>query len=203
MNEQHFIPEQYKGEQKDFEHRIVFSSLSTAKSVFDKAKYRLLEINKWHEYGGLISADFTLTDATGNTVERLANIGDYIKIDIPGPSHPGGQHDWVKVEDIRYEMPDNKNEMMFLKLQPASAPNETRTEKPMHFFEEESSSSFILKREDHEIIISYHGRNEVKNTDTEQPLENARNWLIGLSAMLGFSDLQWKSLIRGIITVEE
>lgn len=203
MSKNSLIPDQYKGAQKDFEHRVTYTSLASAKAAFDKAKYRLLEINKWHEYGGLLSADFTLADASGNKIERLAAIGDFIKIDIPGPSHPGGQHDWVRVEDIQYEMPDGKNELLSIKLQPSHAPNEERKEKPVHFFEEDSSSSFILKREDHDVVISYHGRNEVTNTHTDEPIENARNWLIGLSAMLGFSDLQWKSLIRGIINTEE
>ena len=203
MSKNSLIPDQHKGAQKDFEHRITYTSLASAKAAFDKAKYRLLEINKWHEYGGLLSADFTLTDENGNKTERLAAIGDFIKIDIPGPSHPDGQHDWVRVEDIQYEMPDGKNELLSLKLQPSHAPNEERKEKPVHFFEEDSSSSFILKREDHDVVISYHGRNEVTNSHTDEPIENARNWLIGLSAMLGFSDLQWKSLIRGIINNEE
>lgn len=199
MSDNSLIPKQYKGAQKDFQQRVAYTSLASAKAAFDKSRTRLLSINKWHEYGGLVSADFTLTDNAGNTLDRAARKGDFIKIDIPGPSHPNGQYDWVRVEDIIYEMPDGQNEMLSLKLQAAHDPNNDEQNTPIHFFEEDSSSSFILKRENHDIVISYHGRNEVPNTHTDEPMENVRNWLIGLSAMLGFSDIQWKGLINGIV----
>lgn len=202
MNEQQHIPEQQQGAQKDFEHMVVYTSLSTAKSMFDTARYRLLEINNWHEYAGVLSADFILTDDNGNKLERLAKVGDYIRIDVPGPSHPNGEYDWVKIETINYEMPDKGNELMSMKLQPSAPPESTAGNKPTHFFEYDSSSSFILKRENNDITISYHGRNETTNIHTDNTLENARNWLIGLSAMLGFSDIQWQGLIKGIISAE-
>lgn len=203
MNNKAQIPEQEQGAQKDFEHQVTFTSLSTAKNNFDVAKYRLLEINQWHEYAGVLSADFLLTNKNGEQLDRPANVGDYIKIDVPGPNHPGGRYDWVRIEEITYEMPDARNEMLFLKLVPCAEPGVNEEKDASHFFDENSSSSFILKREEQEITISYHGSNEIVNTHTGDALDNARNWLIGLSAMLGFSDIQWKKLIQGIVEVQE
>lgn len=200
MNEDKIIPKQEGGMQKDFEHNIHCDTLAAAKALFDDARHRLLSINNWHTYGGKLSADFILSDFKGESLDRVASVGDYIKIDIPGPPLPHKKYDWVHVTAIRYDAEAN-GELISMQLNPTVDPTQPM-EDTAHFFKEESSSTFILKREARTITISYHGRNEKANTATDSIQENVRNFLVGISAMLGFSNLQWQNLIKGIIDYE-
>lgn len=197
MNEEQIIPTQEGGMQKDFEYSTDCKTLAAAKGLFDEARHRLLSINNWHTYGGKLSADFTLSDFKGTALERPASVGDYIKIDIPGPPLPHKKYDWVHVTAIRYDAEEN-GELISMQLNPTTDPA-LPMEDTAHFFKEEASSTFILKREERTVTISYHGRNEKANTSTDSVQENIRNFLVGISAMLGFSNLQWQSLIKGII----
>lgn len=204
-SEKKLIPEQEMGLKKDFEYSISLSSMADAKALFDIAKHRLLSINKWHTYGGLATADFTIVDTQGKSVNRTVIKGDYIKIDIPGPSLKENRHDWVMVADIKHETKEKNNERLFLLLRPCSAPLhlEAAGNTVDHFFDENASSSFILKRERKKLSIAYYGRNETPNIATGKTAENIRNLIVSLAAMLGFSDIQWKNLLKGILSVDE
>jgi hypothetical protein len=48
-----------------------------------------------------------------------------------------------------------------------------------------------------------YGRNEKPNTDTETLSDKARNAAVAGGAITGFSKLQWKSLVNGLVKKED
>jgi hypothetical protein len=48
-----------------------------------------------------------------------------------------------------------------------------------------------------------HGRNEKPNTNSDAVADKIRNTLVGLGAIAGFSKIQWKNLVKGLIHTAE
>jgi hypothetical protein len=90
------VPEQYTGKEIKAECRAALSDESDAKALYAQSKHRLLGVNNWHRIAGLVSVHFQLVDEKGKEVEREAEAGDYIRIDLPGPGNSEGDgYDWV------------------------------------------------------------------------------------------------------------
>jgi len=52
------------------------------------------------------------------------------------------------------------------------------------------------------VFAEVNGRNEQPNTDAENLIDKARNIAVAAGAMLGFSKVQWKSLVDGLVDPE-
>jgi hypothetical protein len=148
-----------------------------------------------------MSATFQLTDQYGKEVNRTAEKGDYFKINIPAPgSVEGHGFDWVNIEAIEdISNPDGDIERVALRVRPASNPRE-KGENVAHFFSEDSTSSFIIERLGNQLKAAVYGRNETPNTSTSNLIDKVRNVIVGVTAILGFSNIQWKNLVKGLIT---
>ena len=194
MDSKEIIPEQNDGIQSNTESEIELSGEVEAKSFFETVKKRLLKINEWHHFAGTGTADFQLTDEFGNSIDRLPQKGDHFKIDIPGPGSVTGEgNDWVKVEEIT-----EKEDCFGIRVRPATNPMNERND-VAHFFDEAATSTFIVKRIKNKVIAGVYGRNEKANTDTEKTVDKIRNAAIATGAISGFSKLQWKSLVNGLV----
>jgi hypothetical protein len=194
MNAEDVIPEHSKGIQTDTESSTELSSEEEAKEFFKIVKDRLLSINKWHEYAGSVTAGFQLTDKKGNAVERKPKQGDHFRINIPGPGTVTGEgNDWVKIETIKED-----KDCIGIRVRPATNPTNEKKD-IAHFFDEEATSSFIVKREYKKVTAGVYGRNEKPNTNTETVIDKLRNTAIATGAISGFSKLQWKSLVNGLV----
>jgi len=194
MDAQEVIPEHNKGIQTNTESSIELSTEQEAQQFYEEAKQRLLAINSWHQYAGNASADFLLTDHKGNRINRSPQKGDHFKIDIPGPGTVTGDgHDWVQVEAIE----ENENSIG-IRVRPVTNPTNERKD-VAHFFSEEATSSFIVKRDGKKITAGVYGRNEKPNTNTENLKDKIRNTAMAAGAISGFSKLQWKSLVNGLV----
>jgi len=192
------IPEQKLGSYVDAAEQLTLSDEATASAFFNVVKERLLSVDKWSDFAGTAMSAFSLTDASGNPVNRLAQEGDYIRIDIPGPGTGLGKgYDWVKVEEIAMESEGNR-ESLTMRVRPADNPRSGSGE-TAHFFTEQASSTFQVKRNGRHISAEEHGRNEQANTYTASTADNLRNMFVGWAATLGFSYPQWKSLVKGLI----
>lgn len=192
------IPEQKLGSYVDVAEQIALSDEATAAAFFYVVKERLLSVNKWSDFAGTAMSAFALTDSSGNPVNRLAQEGDYIRIDIPGPGTGLGKgYDWVKVEEIAMEK-EGDSERLTMRVRPADNPRSENRE-TAHFFTEQASSTFQVKRNGRHISAEEHGRNEQVNTYTESTADNLRNMFVGWAATFGFSYPQWKSLVKGFI----
>lgn len=197
-------PEQNEGIKKDLEEQVSFEEIEDAEEMFVIAKERLLLVNEWDKVSEFINTKFQIVDSHGHAVHRHVHTGDYITIDIPGPGSVTGEgKDWVKVEAIEYDdYPDENKEQFAMRVRPV--PNPTVSDDSVaHFFTDDATSTFIIERDHNMVITSYHGRNEKLNTETGKLVDKIRNTVVGISAILGFSDAQWAGLIKGFLKVEE
>ncbi len=181
------IPGNKKGKAVDLEHSEVMSDAEEATALFQLACRRLQQPATWHELGGKLTASFSLVDDKQHTLDRPAALNDHIQIKIPAPGH-----DWVQVKKIGKEKIDGADESFVLTLKVSPEPGKD-TAGVDHFFSEGASSTFIIKREGNKVTASYHGRNEIPNTDS------LRNTIVAIGAMAGLSELQWTVLLKGLL----
>lgn len=192
------IPETESGIQTNTESFTEFSNEADAKKYFPEIRQRLAHVNQWHDLAGAATARFQLTDAKGREVDRPVQEGDHFRIDIPAPGPVTGEgHDWVQVQKIR----DTENEFTIL-VRPATNPLNDDPD-IAHFFSEDSSSSFSVKREGNRIIAGVYGRNEKPNVDAERVVDKIRNAAVAAGAISGFAKIQWKSLVNALVNLEE
>ena len=193
------IPEHNEGSAVNVEDSVTLQNEAEAKHFFQQVKDRLLHISAWHEYAGTLSADFKLTDQHGNEVERKPQKGDFFKINIPAPGLQTGEgYDWVRIEEIK-EQADGMDEYTSIRVRPTSSPV---NEKPdvAHFYTEEATSNFIVKREGTKVTAGVYGRNEKPNVKkAESLLDKVRNAVVGTGGVTAFSRLQWKALVSGLL----
>ena len=197
-------PEQNEGIKKDLEEQVSFERVEDAEDMFVIAKERLLNVNDWHIVSESVDSKFQIVDAEGQPIQRHVHKDDIISIDIPGPSSVQGHgKDWVKAEAIEYDdYPDEQREVMALRLRPIPNPLEDDGS-VAHFFTENATSTFVIERDHSTLTAKYYGRNEQPNLDTTKLADKVRNTVVGVSAMLGLSDVQWKGLLKGFIKTEE
>src|SRR5690606_27189950 len=133
------VPGQEKGMQKNLKQSVTLETIDDAEEMFLVAKDRLTNVNQWYETAGEKGAKFTLTDHHGKELDRHAHIGDYIKIEIPGPGNKQGDgFDWVHIDKIRYDdYPDDGTESMALMVRPCPSPLHQDGE-TAHFFSEDA-----------------------------------------------------------------
>jgi len=190
------------GKAVDLESSVTETSTGEAIDTFNRACKRLLNPPLWQELAGGLSASFSLKSPDGNDADRLAQINDYLQIDIPGPGPSAGNgYDWVKVENIAEQADPDSDESMSITLKPA--PNPGQPGKGVaHFFAEGASSTFIVSRKGNTVIVSYHGRNELPNDEEVSYPDKVRNTIIAAGALAGISELQWNALIKGLLQKE-
>lgn len=196
------IPAQEQGKHNDLYQTFEGTTTGEAQKCFVRAYKRMLNPRVWHKLCGAMSADFKLTDGH-NDPHRLAEVGDYYQIDIPGPGPVRGNgFDWVVVDAIEENLdPTGQEENIGMRLRPCSNPNGKGAE-AAHFFKSISSSTFVISRTGNVVTASYHGRNEVPNVHTGNIVDNVRNAVITSGAMAGLSEAQWQTLINEFLQPE-
>ncbi len=197
-NQSGVIPEHYTGKVIDTESFVEFNSTEEAKAFFRVVKQRLLNVNAWHELAGAATAEFQVVDRSAREVDRLVQKGDYFKIDVPGPGPVAGEgYDWVKVEEIN-EVSEQDMESVGIRVRPSPSPQNTE-EDIAHFYSEESTSNFTVTREGSRITAGIYDRNTKPNDEGGNLVDKARDLLVGLGAVNGFSKYQWKQLADGLL----
>lgn len=195
------IPQQKQGNQVDIQHQVTFETYAEAGQLFEAAKQRLLNISHWREIIDGVSSDFQLVNNGGQDVDRPAQIGDHFKIHIPAPGPDSGNgNDWVRIEAIQDET-DTKTDLQIasIRVRPAANPQKPNQE-VAHFFSEDSTSTFVVKRIGNMVSAEVHGRNEVPNLHANGVLDTVRHVAVAVGAILGFSDKQWQNLVEGLLT---
>lgn len=197
-NKDTVIPEQEEGASSDTVASVTLATSDKATTFFETVKKRLLQVNDWQKWAGAATAHFQLTDAAGNSVNRIVQQGDHFKIDIPGPGTVTGDgFDWVQVEKIEETAADNMQQIV-IQVRPATNPANDRPD-VAHFFSDAASSSFIVKRDGAVVTAGVHGRNEKPNVAAEALLDKARNAAVATGAVTAFAKLQWRSLVDGLV----
>jgi hypothetical protein len=198
--EQEHIPEHTRGKKTDTVESVQFDTIEEAKQHYLTCRNRLLNVSNWQDLSGKGTARFDLTDSKGNEVHRLAEKGDHFKIDIPAPGSVAGEgNDWVRIEKIDNQSnPNAQEEFIAIHVRPCRNPQNSDKE-VAHFFKSDSTSTFLVRRNGNTVSAEVHGRNESPNTEDTGVIDTIRNAVVAVGAMLGFSELQWKQLVKGII----
>jgi len=192
------IPPQHEGKQLDLQSERTLDSVEQSKDFYQLVKTRLLHAHEWYHIAEVPAATFVLTDWVGNKLMRKMQENDLLRIDIPGPGNSSGDgYDWVRVDKITEEE-NLTDELCSVTLRPTSNP-ENDDKEVAHFFKSMATSTILVKREGLKVIVEYHGRNELINSDTSKLTDKIRNMVVGLAAKLGLSFSQWKSLIEGLV----
>ena len=118
----------------------------------------------------------------------------------PG-TETGSGNDWVQIEAIE-EINEPDIQITAIRVRPSNNPLNSKSD-TTHFFDSQATSTFVAKRENSKVIAGVYGRNEKPNTENESLVDKVRNTVIALGAIAGFSKLQWKSLISGLIKKDE
>ena len=194
------VPSQKEGAKSDTVYSVKLKSHEEALDLYQTAKKRLMKIYEWHQLCRLETATFVLTGGDGQKIKRLAREGDYLRIDIPGPgSKTGKGYDWVRIKKILQETDTERDyEATVIHVSPADNPR-NNSSSTAHFFDKNSSSTFLVTREKNVVTAEIHGRNEKPNTDPDNPLDVIRNTFVAIGAILGFSKFQWKQLAKGLL----
>lgn len=194
QKEKELIPTNETGVETNTESYVDLEDQKQAETFYSTVKERLLSVNGWHSLAGTGTADFQLTDDKGNEIKRKPQPGDHFRISIPAPGTVTGQgYDWVRVEAIEEEQ-----DLTAIRVRPATNPQNERND-IAHFFSDEATSSFIVKKQGNRITAGVYGRNEKPNTDTEKVVDKLRNAAVATGAISGFSKIQWKSLVNGFV----
>lgn len=198
-NHKELVPDQHTGKAIDAESSVELVNDEEAKTFFNTVKARLENVNNWHQYAGTISAEFRLVDKTGVEVRRIAQKGDYFKIDIPGPGSAGGNgYDWVQIEEVETTSTANTDHFGF-RVRPAQNPQNNK-EDIAHFYSPESTSSFTVLRENNIVTVGIYDRNTKTNKDTHSMTDKIRDAVVGTAGLLSFSKIQWQHLADGLMS---
>lgn len=200
MHDDHssIVPDNQAGASSDISQEVILADEIAADILFQKAKKRLLDVNRWHEWSGKDSAVFTLTDAKGDPVNRLVQLGDHFRINIQAPGNlDGNGYDWVQVEAIE-SAKDETGEVIAVRVRPADNP-QTRAQHIAHFFSDEATSTFSVTITGRTVTAAVQGRNEKPNTGTTNIIDKMRNTIVAAGAMIGLNKPQWKSLVKGLL----
>lgn len=197
-----FVPENIEGKPVDIEYKVTEKDLLAAQTTYNRVCKRLLNPPVWKQLAGSLSAEFALFSPDNQPAERLIEKGDYLRIDIPGPGSKAGEgYDWVRVEALQDGVAANADESFGIKLRSSKNPANPG-DGTAHFFTENASSTFIVKRQGLTVAMCYYGRNELPNTNNDSMVDKVRNSLVAAGALAGMSNLQWNALAKGLLSDE-
>lgn len=197
-NAEESIPQQREGTQVTVEDSVTLRDEEEAKTFFCTVKNRLLDIHRWKDMAGALSAGFSLTNEQGQEIDTAPRPGNYFKINIPAPGILTGEgYDWVRVEEVE-EGGKGDCEFLTMRVRPVTSPLNDR-EDVAHFLTDEATSNFIVQREGITVTAGVYGRNEKPNVEAETLLDKARNAIVGSGAVTGLAKVQWQWLVKGLL----
>ena len=193
------VPQQHSGVAKHIEEQIDCASVQQAEALYQQAAQRLLHVSQWHKWCDIPGAVFSVKQADGtNAPDGQAVKGLWISIDIPGPGTVTGKGlDWVHIDKVNQHAHGDEAITQIV-VHPSSPPNPTKHD-TAHFLSSESSSTFVVTQKGKLVTATIYGRNEQPNTATDNIIDKVRNTLVYLGAVAGLSDVQWKSLAKGLL----
>ncbi|HYG52656.1 MAG TPA: hypothetical protein VD905_17220, partial [Flavobacteriales bacterium] len=108
---------------------------------------------------------------------------------------------WVKIEAL-YDSQDavEDEDYCAIRVRPAPAPApDENNRKPAHFFTQDATSTFYVRRTGLDVSAAEKGRNEIANTETDTVFDKVRNKIYATGASYGIAHLQWKTLVNGFL----
>ncbi len=172
-----------------------------ATAAFNLATERLYAINRWRALNDKIHTDFLHCDAEGIPVDRHPQLGDTVRIDLPGPGSPrGGGYDWVRISELGEH--DTPVPCVYLRLTPCPKPG-TFDGPAAHFYASAATNTLILRRVQNCLLAEVHGRNEIANVSDGSLLDRVRNEAVAVLGQVGLGKIQWQDWTDGLVSVVE
>lgn len=197
------IPANLTGKPLDIQRPVEKEKPENAIELYEAAFYKLQRPGTWKNFASATGTEFTLVKATGNTEADIAEMGDFIKIDLPGPGPAsGGGFDWVQVEWWNENVIPGMDASAALRLRACSNPVDEHQKTTAHFFKDTATSTFVIQRKESVVTAMYAGRNEVPNIAESKMLDKLRNAVVSFAAMAGFSAFQWSDFLDGLLADE-
>lgn len=190
------LPLQERGKMCDNFARIRCRSEVEAAMLYRNARRKLKSINHWEKFATKVK--FHHTDRFGHAVSRSPEVGDCIRITMPGLRNGmGRRYDWVKISLFQEKEEGERSQVFTLTVHPCCPPGGKKG-KVAHFLHPQSSNTFLLVREGPEVTVSVHGRNEKVNF--QGGLWNTvRNFVIAYTGFMGMNTVQWQTFVDGIV----
>ncbi|MFD2872644.1 hypothetical protein ACFS5N_09205 [Mucilaginibacter ximonensis] len=194
------IATQQTGRATDFMESRDYSTIKEAHENFKKAARRLLLVNEWHQYAGVGSAVFSLTNNEGIEADGFAQEGALFSINLPAPGSDAGDGlEWVMIERMEaFEDEHAIEEYVAMLVRPIPDPRKADAE-IAHFYKDVSTNTLIVKRKGKTVSAAVHGRNETPNNSNVGLHDKVRNTVVALSARIGLAGPQWKKLVKGFL----
>jgi len=193
------IPHNIKGIKNDLFETVYMPTTEQAKAIFTQACHYMSNPFEWHE---LTDLPAKFLPASDNELEYFYPVteGNYFRIEICGSGNfKGSGYDWIKVETVEDKRkPEDARESFGMTLRACSNPFRGSLAKA-RFFKSLATSSFLVQRNGKLITASYHGRNEVSNSQAVNILDNMRNAFVAIGAEAGMSDAVWSRLLKAFL----
>ncbi len=197
------IPTQLHGDFQDIVSIKCLDTIEEAVKEFEKLENRLRSVNEWHTFSEKIKTKFALFDPETNKSSTILKIGNLIKIDIPGPGNPSGSgYDWTRIIDIQTGEESQNFPFLAIRIKPCPAPD-AKDQPVAHFYNDEASNTFIVRRMGTCLYAEVHGRNEIENTNDVPVLDFVRNKAIALGSKHGLGGLNWLGFTQAILSPAE
>jgi short-subunit dehydrogenase len=181
-------PEPEEVKDRTYTSRRTYPDASSALQAFAWAEEKLFDVNAWSSLPG-ITAKFALHDAAGMGKTTTPRVGDYIRIDLPGPF----PENWVRVTSLR--VGDTAAEFT---VQPSGEPaagGGEEGEEIEHFFRKEARSTFRVQLQGNTLIASEIGRHEsINNQGAEAGNRAVINTVVARGGWALGQQLQWQKL---------
>lgn len=198
----HKFPTQTEGNCSDNISDRLFETEALSIEFFQGLKKRFLDINSWELFAGKEKAEFTLCDKKGDLSLDPPEVGNFVRIKLPGLHNPtGDSYDWVQIEMIEEEK-NAAEEICYIRLRPSQNPKKNDG-KIAHFFKDKATSNFLIKREGKKVTAAVLARNEIPNTDDLNLLEKLRNNVVAFGGIVIGSKFQWTSFTDGLLKRDE
>ena len=179
---------------KTYTSHNTFPDELSAQAAFARSKQKLVDVNRWSDLSSF-TADFVLHDQTGSRItSRQPQVGDYIKIDLPGPT----PENWVQVTHVAAN--DRSAEFT---VKPSQNPHEGNVAEVEHFFQSQARSTFRVELDGRTITAFEIGQHEAINNQEPQSGDRALiNTLIAEAGWLFHQPIQWKILTDYLVHLD-
>lgn len=193
------IPTQFKGGFHDTVSMHCADTVDTAMDRYEKLQVRLSSVNEWHTFSDKVKAKFALFDPGTKRPINGLNEGNLIRIDVPGIGNPSGSgYDWTKIIDIQTGGEERAYPFLLLTVRPCPAPD-APDGTVAHFYNGESTNTFIVRRVGTCIYAEVHGRNETENTVDVPILDSVRNKAVAIGSKMGLGSLNWLGFTKALL----
>ncbi|HEY8733610.1 MAG TPA: hypothetical protein VIL90_03525 [Puia sp.] len=191
------VPRQGSGRKANVIIKVASYSPDDTSKLYEYLKMSILDVNNWNSFKSGITFQPKLVDKNGRQVNRMAKIGDLMKILLPRWQSVSRLYDWREITKIEERL-DGNTEIFFITIIPAASLEMEMTE-PSHFLRPESSVTFCVVRDEHKLELQIHTRNEGLDNRMSGLKTRLQNAVMSVFIAGGFYEHQWSKLLKAIL----